>query len=122
MAEGCLIVEDNDLIREILEEYIERLDLPYRSVRNGIEAMDACNDYIPSCIILDWHMPNMDGVEFLTRLRKMEGGNRPHIIFCSCDDLSGHRSMLKEFGISAYIIKPVKFNDIEDVMKRLNVL
>ena len=38
---------------------------------------------MPDAVLLDWKMPEMDGLQFCTRLRKLKGGDWPIVVFCT---------------------------------------
>jgi two-component system chemotaxis response regulator CheY len=61
---------------------------------------------VPDVILLDWNMPVMNGLEFLRRLRREQGGDAPKVVFCSVEnDLDRIREALTS-GADEYIMKP----------------
>lgn len=52
---------------------------------NGQVALNFCKSHLPDIITLDWNMPVMDGHEFLKTLRKLPGGDKPVVVFCSTE-------------------------------------
>ena len=45
---------------------------------------------MPELILLDWNMPNMNGIEFLKTLRQERGGNLPVVVFCTTENDVAH--------------------------------
>ena len=69
-ASQILILEDDDLLRAVLVETLERAGYSPVAVGNGVEGLARLPDIDPRLILLDMLMPKMDGFEFLARLRK----------------------------------------------------
>lgn len=65
-----LVVEDEDAIREMLVVVLEQAGFMVRAVPNAEEAQRFLNDTLPDLILLDWMLPNLNGVEWARRLRK----------------------------------------------------
>jgi two-component system chemotaxis response regulator CheY len=65
-----------------------------------------CDAMMPDVILLDWRMPEMDGLEVLRRLRASRGGDVPQVIFCSGEtEIERIREAL-DAGADEYIMKP----------------
>lgn len=120
----CLIADDNDLNREVFISYIEEIGLEAGFAVDGDEALEKCLQRMPDCILLDWHMPGLDGVGFVKTLRQMKEGQDPIVIMCTCEDLEGNERAkdLLEHGINGFLTKPVYYKDIEEQFKELNLI
>ncbi len=68
--------------------------------------MDRVASKMPDAILLDWNMPNMDGYEFLLRLRKMAGGDHPKVVFCTTENDISHIAKAMDSGADEYVMKP----------------
>lgn len=80
----CLIVDDNNLSSTVMYNQVSRIGLSAVVCANGKEAIERCvKKGMPQLIMLDGYMPEMDGIEFIKRLRQMEGGDYPYVVFCS---------------------------------------
>jgi len=66
----ALVVDDSKAIRQIERKYLEELGFEVLEAENGKEALEVLKDH-PDIylILLDWHMPVMNGYEFLKTLR-----------------------------------------------------
>ncbi len=73
---------------------------------DGQKALAACSFLMPDAILLDWNMPVMDGFEFLRELRKMPGGNKPKVVFCTTENDVAHIARAMHAGADDYIMKP----------------
>jgi two-component system, sensor histidine kinase and response regulator len=120
-----LIVDDNETNRKILSGLLKNLGVSFETARNGEEAMRKTIEFSRTLnplqiILLDYHMPGLDGLEMAKILMEDQRLlNKPRIILLSSDDVSLQRSKLSKFGISGYLIKPI-FK--KDLIKMLNNL
>jgi two-component system, chemotaxis family, chemotaxis protein CheY len=102
----CLIVDDSSVIRKVARRILEGLDFQIAEAENGEEAVEACRQQIPDAILLDWNMPKMDGYEFLRALRRLPGGDRPKVVFCTTENDVAHIARALHAGANEYIMKP----------------
>ncbi len=82
----CLIVDDSEVIRRVARRIIEGLNFSVEEAGDGRQALDRCRGSMPEAILLDWSMPNMDGMEFLRALRSQANGKHPVVVFCSSEN------------------------------------
>jgi two-component system chemotaxis response regulator CheY len=102
----CLVVDDSRVIRKIARRILEDLGFEVAEASDGMEALAWCRVAMPEAVLLDWHMPVMNGIDFLRRLRLEPGGEAPKVIFCSVEnDLDRIREAL-DCGADEYIMKP----------------
>jgi two-component system, chemotaxis family, chemotaxis protein CheY len=102
----CLIVDDSPVIRKIARRIVEDMGFDPTEAADGQQALDRCRLAMPDAVLLDWRMPEMNGLEFMLALRKEPGGDRPKVIFCSEEnDLARIREAL-EAGADEFIMKP----------------
>ena len=102
----CLVVDDSSVIRKIARRILEEMDFQIIEAEDGEKALEACKRELPDAILLDWNMPNMDGYEFLGNLRRMPGGDRPKVVFCTTENGIDHISRAISAGANEYIMKP----------------
>jgi signal transduction histidine kinase/CheY-like chemotaxis protein/HAMP domain-containing protein len=100
VAEGqtMLIVEDDGPTRELMARVGDKLGMASATATNGREALDwlAANG-VPDAILLDLNMPEMDGFEFLKRIRESEAWRGIPVIVVTARELTaGERASLKE--------------------------
>ena len=103
-----LVAEDNPVNQEIaaatLENEGHRVDL----VANGIEALEAVRNFPYDLILMDVHMPEMDGLMAARKIREMgpDFVTIP-IIAITADAMAGDREKYLAAGMDAYVSKPV---------------
>lgn len=102
----CLIVDDSRVVRKVARRIVEDLGLECEESEDGEKAFHFCQTRMPDVIILDWNMPIMSGLEFLERLRQMEGGDHPRVIFCTTENDMKHIARAIQAGANEYIMKP----------------
>ena len=102
----CLVVDDSSVIRKVARRILEGLDFQISEAENGEEAIEECQQQIPDAILLDWNMPKMDGYEFLRALRRLPGGDKPKVVFCTTENDVAHIARALHAGANEYIMKP----------------
>ena len=102
----CLVVDDSSVIRKVARRILEGLDFQISEAENGEEAIDSCRQQIPDAVLLDWNMPKMDGYEFLRALRRLPGGDKPKVVFCTTENDVAHIARALHAGANEYIMKP----------------
>ncbi len=110
-----LIVDDNKLNIVILSELLKRLGLNTSSAKNGVEAVQKCNENTYDLIFMDVHMPEMDGFE-ATRIIKEE---QPDVIVLglSADTTTLSISEGLECGMDNYLTKPIDKTKLLTILK-----
>lgn len=104
--QSCLIVDDSRVVRKVARRILETHGFIVDEAENGEEALQACRNVLPDCVLLDWNMPVMNGIEFLKALRSEFGADRPVVVFCTTEnDLSAIEMAIVE-GAQEFIMKP----------------
>jgi len=109
----CLVVDDSSVIRKVARRILEGLEFQIAEAENGEEAIEACRRRLPDAILLDWNMPKMDGFEFLRLLRRLPGGDRPKVVFCTTENDVAHIARALHAGANEYIMKPFDKDIVE---------
>jgi two-component system chemotaxis response regulator CheY len=102
----CLVVDDSRVIRKIARSILEEMDFQIAEAEHGGQALQACERKLPDAVLLDWNMPVMDGYEFLGHLRRLPGGERSKVVFCTTENNLDHISRALRAGANEYIMKP----------------
>ncbi|MBI1689154.1 response regulator [Methylorubrum rhodesianum] len=105
-AKTALIVDDSAVIRKVARRILETLDFTVRDAEDGATALAMCAEAMPTVILLDWNMPNMDGYEVLRHLRQAPLGDRPKVLFCTTENDVGAIARALHAGADEYIMKP----------------
>ena len=67
----CLVVDDSRVIRRVAVGIISSLGLRTAEAEHGLAAVQFCGTTVPDFVLLDWNMPEMDGITCLRSLRAM---------------------------------------------------
>jgi len=109
----CLVVDDSRVIRKVAGRIVEELGFAVMEAADGAEALALCRAALPDAVLLDWHMPAMDGVEFLRALRREPGGDAPVVVFCTVENEPERIAEALDAGADEYIMKPFDGDIIE---------
>ncbi|RKQ69059.1 response regulator receiver protein [Litorimonas taeanensis] len=118
----CLIVDDSKMIRRVASRILKDLDFQVTEAANGQEALDQCRINMPDAILLDWHMPVMDGFAFLKVLRDVPNGQHPVIVFCTAERSVEKITQALQFGANEYVMKPFDSDIIESKFQLAGLL
>jgi two-component system chemotaxis response regulator CheY len=100
------VVDDSAVVRKIARRIVEGLGFQIVEAEDGEKALEVCKRGLPEAVLLDWNMPIMDGYEFLGKLRRMPGGDRPRVVFCTTENNLAHITRALDAGANEYIMKP----------------
>jgi two-component system chemotaxis response regulator CheY len=118
----CLVVDDSSVIRKVARRILEGLEFQIAEAENGEEAIEACCRQIPDAILLEWNMPKMDGYEFLRALRRLPGGDKPKVVFCTTENDVAHIARALHAGANEYIMKPFDKDIVEAKFQEVGLL
>ncbi|MFN3324518.1 MAG: response regulator [Bryobacteraceae bacterium] len=114
-----LVAEDNALNQKIVLRYLERLGCDAKAVGNGAEAVDAMRREVFHVVLLDVHMPVVDGYEAISRIRLLpEPARSTPVIAMTANAMKGDRERCLESGMDDYVAKPLNFDELRDVVGR----
>ena len=102
----CLIVDDSDVIRKVAGLLLADYGFETTEAEHGQDALQQCITRMPDVILLDWHMPVMAGMEFISSLRLQKNGEKPYIIYCTTDYDPQHITRALAAGADDFLIKP----------------
>lgn len=102
----CLVVDDSRVVRKVARRIVEDIGFDCDEAEDGQKAYESCQLEMPDAILLDWNMPIMSGIEFLEKLREMDDGNHPKVVFCTTENDMKHIQRAIQAGANEYIMKP----------------
>jgi two-component system chemotaxis response regulator CheY len=118
----CLVVDDSSVIRKVARRILEGLDFQIAEAENGEEAIESCKRTLPDAILLDWNMPKMDGYDFLRVLRRLPGGDKPKVVFCTTENDVAHIARALHAGANEYIMKPFDRDIVEAKFQEVGLI
>ena len=118
-----LIVDDNDNNREIINQMLLLKNIRTTPARNGFEALQLLAAGMRfDVILMDYHMPYMDGLETIAKIREMfypTKEEQPIILLSSSSDTETVARSSELLQVSRKLLKPVKMQDIYTALSRL---
>ncbi|QSF47831.1 PAS domain S-box protein [Paenibacillus tianjinensis] len=112
---SILIAEDNHINQLVLTKTLEKMGHKITTVTNGIDAVQAAQSKRFDLILMDLHMPIMNGFDAMKLIKEEHKENSPPIIAVTANALKGDREKCLTEGMDEYISKPIK----RDVVQRL---
>lgn len=94
------------MIRKVARQIVERRGYKVAEAENGEEALNKCKLAMPDLIILDWDMPVMTGIEFLSALRALHDAKRPKVVFCTTHSGVKDIHQAVDVGADEFVTKP----------------
>lgn len=110
------VVDDDPRIRRLLEDELIDLDYATTCYSNAFDLLNELGTNLPSIVLLDLLMPQMDGIECLRRIRST-GYEGPVIIFTALSD-NEKRTEAELEGATEYILKPDLFEHLETIISK----
>lgn len=106
-----LVIEDDRGINELISEKIEMTGYLLKSFFNGIDALEWLKKNSAFLIVLDYGLPDMNGNEFISKLKKISGKIAPFIVSTGQGDERIAVEMMK-LGARDYVVKDMNFIDL----------
>jgi two-component system, chemotaxis family, chemotaxis protein CheY len=102
----CLVIDDSRIIRKVARCILEDLNFDTAEAEDTEIALEYCRSGMPELILLDFDLPNGNGVEFVRKVRHEPNGERPVIVFCTTDNDVLQISQALAAGANDYLQKP----------------
>ncbi len=117
-ADYILLIEDDRAAQIVISRFFSKLGAEVAVADNAREGLQMLQQRMPSAIILDIHMPEIDGFEAARRIRSSAAYAHIPIIVVSCDAQIEQQHRAYEVGVNAYLTKPVELNNLVEVVNR----
>jgi CheY-like chemotaxis protein len=111
-----LVAEDDPVNQKVIGRMLEKCGQTVALVSDGLQAVEAAGTKPYKLILMDVHMPNLDGLEATRRIRA--AGNKVSIVALTADALVGDRQKCLEAGMDEYLSKPVRLDDLRKTIER----
>ena len=118
--ERVLLAEDNAVNQKVAVTMLAKLGYRADVAANGKEVLDALERQAYDIVLMDVHMPEMDGLEATRHIRggQKEGSGRPWIIALTANAMQGDRALCLAAGMDDYISKPITLDELIAAMVR----
>jgi two-component system chemotaxis response regulator CheY len=118
----CLVVDDSRVVRKVARRIVEEIGFQCEEAEDGVEAYSYCEKQMPDAILLDWNMPNMNGLEFLEKLRAHPSGATPKVVFCTTENDMSYIQRAMGAGADEYIMKPFDGDIVQTKFEQVGLL
>lgn len=119
MQKSALIVDDFRISNEVVSQTLENIGFITYSAQRGTEAISRLKEAKVDVIITDYHMPEMDGIQFLKEVRKIPECIDVPIIFLSASDKHEIIDLAKQYNIIAWLKKPLNIKELKKILFKL---
>ncbi len=119
----ALVVDDSRAMRKILGRILERLGFEVVEAGNGQEALDVLGTgQVPELALVDWNMPVMDGLQFVTEVRARSELRQVTLMMVTTESEHGQIVRALAAGAHEYVIKPFTPDGIVDKLVLLGLV
>lgn len=111
-----LLVEDNEMNRDMLKRRLVRKGFDVRTAKDGLQGVELAEQLKPDLILMDLSLPLLDGWEATRRLKRTPGMEAVPIIALTAHAMAGDREKAFEAGCDDFDTKPV---DLERLLGKI---
>jgi two-component system chemotaxis response regulator CheY len=120
MPKTIMIVDDSNTMLMSLQNSLEVAGFNVVAAGDGAIAMHKLQEGPkPDLIITDINMPNMGGIEFIGRARKLSGFRFTPILALTTEGQQAKRDEAKKLGATGWLLKPVSGADLSKIIKQV---
>lgn len=103
----ALVIDDSAVTRGIIREILEKLGFMTFEAENGREGLDRLRNLEKvDLVLVDWNMPEMDGIEFLEALRTVIPADSLPVVMVSTNNEAENIAKSLQAGANEYVMKP----------------
>ena len=120
---ACILVaEDNHINRRAIVAMLRWLGCSVIAACNGREAVALTTSHRPALILMDLHMPEMDGLTATRAIRQFPDHQHTPIIAITGDRFPGVRESCRNAGMDHFLPKPFEFHDLQSILRRYQLI
>ena len=116
MALNILVVDDSAVMRKIIIKALRSgrfADASIEEAGDGLEGLKQFNPKKTDFILADWNMPNMNGIEFIKKVREIKTKKKIVIMMITTEGSGGKMEEAMSAGVDNYIAKPFTSTQLE---------
>ena len=118
-----LLVDDSPMQQKIARIYLEKGEgYEVLTASNGKDGLSLAVEALPDMVLLDFEMPDMDGITALKALKSNPATSAIPVIMCTASEDDGIEQLASSGGAVGFIKKPHGFKNLSATIKKLNLL
>ena len=102
-----LVVEDNETSMKLFRDVLTATGYRTLEATTGREAVEVATEHVPDLVLMDIQLPDLDGIEALTRLRANDETASIPVLAVTAQAMYGDRERFLAVGFDGYVSKPV---------------
>ncbi|MCE9605539.1 MAG: response regulator [Planctomycetia bacterium] len=119
----ALIIDDSRPIRRIESEILKELGFETTDASNGREGLERlASAPLPDVVLVDWNMPEMDGLEFITAVRREERYAGIAVLMVTTETETDRMLRALSAGADEYLMKPFQKEGLVDKLRLVGVV
>jgi two-component system chemotaxis response regulator CheY len=117
MSKVICVVDDQPSLRQMIRFSLNVNGLQVLEAENGADALGKLASHDVDMLIVDWQMPEMDGLELIRRLRKSKAYDDLPIVVISCREDLNARKEARSLGVMTWLKKPFRIIELQRVIE-----
>jgi two-component system, cell cycle response regulator DivK len=117
-GEQVLVVEDNEKNMKLFRDVLQATGFLTLEATTGEQAVELATEHAPDLVLMDIQLPDIDGVEALSRLRSEERTASIPVLALTAQAMHGDRERFLAAGFDGYVSKPVNVRDLVGAVRR----
>ena len=110
------VVDDESIIAGLIQDAVDtQADVSH--IGSGRGCLDRLTKEKPDLLFVDMHIPEMGGLEMVSKMRKDPSLSKIPVVIMSSNHSEFEKNLVMNQGVHNYIPKPLKFQDISGIMK-----
>ncbi|WAX57858.1 response regulator [Jatrophihabitans cynanchi] len=124
MTVHAIVIDDSSAMRRILRRIVGQFGFEVCEAGNGREALDvlAASDPVPELALIDWNMPEMNGLEFIQAVRKDSRYTRLTLLMVTTESEQSQIVRALAAGAHEYLIKPFTADAVAEKLELLGLI
>jgi two-component system, cell cycle response regulator DivK len=117
-AERILVVEDNERNMKLFRDVLTAKGYRTLEASTGMQAVELAAEHVPELVLMDIHLPDIDGVEVLSRIRAHPRTASIPVLALTAQAMEGDRDRFLGSGFDGYVSKPVNVVELLGIVSR----
>lgn len=114
-----LSVDDSRSIRELVKAVLEKEGHDVAVAEDGVDALQVARDDHFDLILTDINMPNMSGISFVSKLRRVEGYEKTPVVMITTESSDFKKNKARAMGANGWLQKPFDADRLITAVNRL---